>query len=441
MSHLYSISKFPNPMWSKKWSEGPEILEYIQKIAEPIRPKITFNTAVVETVWKNNLSKWVVTLSCGRILQADVIITGTGLLHKPSTPKFPGAELFKGITFHTNQWRKDVSLAGKKIGIIGTGASAVQAVPRIADMGVESLNVFQRTAAWTGPRGNYKYSKCAKFLFQHIPFLLTLYRWLLFWIYEIRFFIVLILPSKNLLIVGWIHEKMQSLIQYWVRYKIKQIVDDPTIAKKLTPDYPLGCKRVTPSDSYLEAYNRENVHLVTDKIKRFTEKGIETSNEKTHHVDVIIYATGFDLLGSVNAFKVSGIDGKSLVEDHSDEPRAYYGISHHLCPNYFMVGGPGIVLGHNSYLFIAECQMSYIRSGLEELLLRKASSVCLKESSMDSYQEWSRNKRKNKVFDDAKFCTSWYRNARGINWTFWPTHLISFWWNTLSFDSENYTFV
>jgi len=439
-SHLYSFSHFLNPNWSESFSEGPEILEYVRKIAEPIRRKIEFNTAVVKAVWKESLSKWVVTLSSGRVLQADAIVTGTGLLHKPSFPKFPGAELFEGISFHTNQWRKDVDLAGKKVAIIGTGASAVQAVPRIADMGVESLTVFQRTATWSAPRFNFKFWNSAKFLFRYIPFLQTLYRWQLFWRYEVRFFILFMLPSEDIPIVGWLHKKLQGFIHNTMRCYIKKVVKDPVVAEKLTPNFPMGCKRVTPSDSYLQSFNKENVHLVTEKIKGFTGTGIETVDEKGRDFDVIIYATGFDLLGSVNAFEVSGVDGKSLADDHSDEPRAYYGITHHLCPNFFMLGGPGIVLGHNSVIFIGECQMNYIKCALEELLLSKSSSVCLKEKSMDSYQDWSRNKKKNKVFEDDKFCTGWYRNSRGVNWTFWPTNLISFWWNTLAFDSENYVF-
>lgn len=440
-SHLYSFSQFLNPMWSESYSEGPEILEYINKLAEPIRPKITFGTAVVRTIWKDNLSKWVITLSSGRVLQFDAIIAGTGLLHKLNTPKIPGAELFEGISFHTNQWRNDVSLAGKNIGIIGTGASGVQAVPRIADMGVANLTVFQRTASWVGPRLNFKYSDSAKFLLKHIPGLQRLYRWKIFWTYESRFFIMLMLPSKDIPIIGWLHGKLQSYIHKLVRNYIKNTVKDPDVAKKLTPDFPMGCKRITPSDSYLEAFNKENVHLVTDKIEGINERGIVTMDEKAHDLDVIIYATGFDLLGSVNAFEVSGVDGKSLADDHSDSPRAFYGMTHHLCPNYFMMGGPGIVLGHNTVLFVGECQINYIRCGIEELLLRKASSVCLKESSMDSYQEWSANKMKNKVFEGDKFCTGWYRNSRGVNWTFWPTNLISFWWHTLDFDCENYMFV
>ena len=439
-SHLYSFSQFLNPTWSESFSEGPEILEYIQKLGDPIRSKITFNTAVVQAVWKENLSKWAVTLSSGRVLQADVIISGTGLLHKPSTPKFTGADLFQGTSFHTNQWRKDITLSGKKVGIIGTGASAVQAVPRIADMGVESLTVFQRTATWCAPRFNYRIWGAVKFLFKYIPGLQLLYRWYLFWTYEVRFFIMFIMPSKDIPIVGWLHEKVQTYVHKLMRKHVRKVVKDPVLAEKLTPSYPMGCKRVTPSDSYLQSFNKENVHLVTDKIKEFTNKGIETIDGKSHDLDVIIYATGFDLLGSVNAFEVSGVDSKNLEDDHSDVPRAYYGVTHHLCPNYFMLGGPGIVLGHNSVIFIGECQMTYLRAGIEELLLRKAKSVCLKESAMDLYQEWSRNKKKNKVFDDMKFCTSWYRNSRGVNWTFWPTNLISFWWHTSTFDSENYIF-
>ena len=374
------------------------------------------------------------------MLQADVIITGTGVLHRPSTPNFPGSELFEGISFHTNKWRNDVDLSGKKIGVIGTGASAVQAVPKISEMGMESLTVFQRTPTWSGPRANFKFTDRAKLLFKYIPGLQRLYRWLVFWRYETRFFLLFMLPSKDIPIVGWLHEKMQSSIHKAIRRYITKVVKEPDTADRLTPKYPLGCKRITPSSSYLQTFNKENVHLVTEKIEGITKRGISTTDGKHRDLDVIIYATGFDLIKSVNAFQVSGVEGKSLSEDHSDEPRAYYGTTHHLCPNYFILGGPGLALGHNSFIFILECQLSYIRSGLEQLLLKGNSRVCLKESSMEEYQEWSRCKKRNKVFEGVKFCTGWYRNSRGVNWTFWPTNLISLWWYTSSFDSENYVF-
>ena len=439
--HLYSFSHHLNPSWNESFSGGAEIQEYLAKLAEPLLPNITFNTAVVSSVWQESLCEWVITLSSGRVLQANVIITGTGLLVQPSTPKFPGSDLFAGVSFHTNKWRNDVELSGKKIGVIGTGASAVQAVPRISDMGVESLTVFQRTPTWSGPRvTNFKFTNRAKFMFKCLPGLQRLYRWLVFWRFETRFFPLFIMPNKDIPVVGWLHEKMQSYIHKDIRKYITEVVKDPETADKLTPKYPLGCKRITPSNSYIQTFNKKNVHLVTEKIERITEKGVRTADEKLHDLDVIIYATGFDLIKSINAFQVSGVDGKSLSEDYSDEPRAYYGTTHHLCPNYFILGGPGLALGHNSYIFILECQLSYIRSGLEQLLLQGFSRVCLKERSMEEYQEWSRCKKRNKVFEGVKFCTGWYRNSRGVNWTFWPTNLISLWWYIRSFDSKNYVF-
>ena len=439
-SHLYSYSQLPNPAWSEAWSKGPEIMDYIRRISESVIHKVRFNTAVRKAVWKGDIvNKWAVELSNGETVMYDMIITATGTLHKPKTPNFKGMETYDGISFHTNRWNKDVDFSGKRVGIIGTGASAVQAVPRIAKMGVESLTVFQRTACWAPPQGNFQYPRFVIRLFSAIPILQLLYRWYLFCSNEIIFFVLFMLPSKNVPIVGHIHSLVQWAVRYWVKSHVMCSVNDPITAEKLTPKFPLGCKRMTPSDLYLQSFNEDHVHLCTANIEEFNRSGITTIDGQKHELDVIIFATGFDIISSINAFEVKGLKGhKSLAECHGDTPLGYYGVSHHVCPNFFTIGGPGIVLGHNTVLFVGECQLNYIERGIESLLEKGAASLRLKASAMRDYQVWARKTSKNKVFEDAKHCTGWYRNDRGINWTFWPTNLVSFWWNTLRFDSQNY---
>ena len=437
-SHLYSISSAINPYWSQSYSEGPEILQYVKDLAKPIRSKIKFNTSVVSATWNENTSKWNLVLSTGQKLDFDIVIAATGLLQKPQYPTFAGKELFQGATFHTNKWDPNEEFKGKRVGIIGTGASAVQTVPRIAEMGVESLTVFQRTATWCPPRANYKYSEFLKNIFKFVPLINVLYRWFLFWSYEISFFILFMLPSKNNPIIGGIHSVIQSLVHEKFRRHIKSTVIDQRTASKLIPKIPMGCKRITPSDNYLQAFNKDNVFLVTEAITGFNEKGIVTCDQTCHNLEVIIYATGFDLIGSVNSFHLRGLGGASVGDYHADAPTAYYGITHHLCPNFFTIGGQGSALGHNSVLFIGECQINYIRLVLQEMLLKKTKTLVLKEEALIEYQKMVEYKMRNKVFEGDKYCTSWYRNGKGVNWTFWPSNVISFWWRTLAFDSQNY---
>ena len=439
-SHLYSFSSAINPNWTQHYSKGPEILEYIKELARPIRDKIQFNTSVVSATWKANACKWNMELSTGEDLEVDVVITATGLLHKPLTPRFPGAELYQGISFHTNRWDNSVNLAGKNIGIIGTGASAVQAVPKIADMGVKSLTVFQRTATWCITRSESEISELLKNLFRFLPLINIVYRWWLFVTYEVQFFIIFMMPSKLFPVIGKVHSFLQNRLHNYFRKNIRDTVVDQKVASKLIPSAPLGCKRITPNSQYLNSFNKKNVHLVTEPITSLNKNGIITADNTSHNLDVIIFATGFDLVGSANAFNVRGVRGASLAKCHADAPQAYLGVTHHLCPNYFMIGGPGTVLGHNSVIFIMECQIKYIKLALEEMLLKKAKCVLLKAEAMDTYQSWAQHEMKNKVFEGDKYCTGWYRNSRGVNWTFWPSHLLCYWWSTLGFDSKNYIF-
>eukprot|EP00116_Pleurobrachia_bachei_P003444 sb/3463706/ len=433
-SHLYSFSRLLNPNWSQAYSEGPEILEYLKGLAEPIRDNIKFSTTVVSATLKEDLNKWEIYLDDGSRVFADVIVSGAGLLNKPKYAKFPDVDKFRGVTFHTNRWNHDCDLKGKKVGIIGTGATAVQAIPRVAGMDVEKLVVFQRSPSWIPDRQNYHYPTWAKAMFRWCPMVMTLYRYYIFLFGELAFFMIFKLPSSTP-ILGKIHSFVAWLVHRQVTNHTMSVVRDPETAKKLLPDFPMGCKRITPSDSYLQAYNRENVVLETEKIERFVEGGINTVSGTQHDLDVIVYATGFDLVGSVNSFEIKGRGGRSLAEDHGSAPRGFYSMTHHLSPNFFTMGGPGTVIGHNSVVFMGECMISYILGALEEMLKRGAKSVCLKESAMLDYTNWTQTTMKNKVFEGVRFCSSWYRNEDGINWTFWPTHLISFWWNTRRFGT------
>ena len=323
-----------------------------------IRQQIRFNSKVTGSTWNPETSKWTVEIEGQDDVIADVIISAVGLLHVPSKPDFAGAEDFKGEVLHTARWDRDFKPDGKKIAVIGTGATSVQLVPALGDMNIEKLTVFQRTATWAPLRGNYHYRKVVKMVFKYVPFVMMLYRWGLFLRGEVFFMVIFMLKkaeSNNLVAKG--RDKLQRVIHHMVKKYVRKVVKDPETAAKLTPDYLMGCKRITPSDTYLHTFNKPNVSLVTDPIANFTSDGITTKSGEHHEFDTIVYATGFDLFKSVNAFKVITKDGLTLSEVHGTSPKAYLGITHYQCPNYYMIGGPGIVIGHNSVIFIGECQV------------------------------------------------------------------------------------
>ena len=237
------------------------------------------------------------------------------------------------------------------------------------------------------------------------------------------------------------------------------VVKDPEIAKKLIPSFEMGCKRVTPSNEYLQSYNRDNVTLVTEGIDCITEDGIKTKDGKVHEVDTIVFATGFSPIESGTAYDAYGLNGIhdssekvqmnghvvngtvngkiSLKDEWGDYPNAYKGITYPGYPNTFFLLGPGTGLGHNSVVFMIECQVAYVVDAIRNMIESDIKSINVKKRVNDEYQEWVQECMKNKVFNSTN-CKSWYKNKHGVNYTLWPSHLTHYWWITRKFDIENY---
>lgn len=286
-------------------------------------PHIKFNKRVKTTVWDKSTKKWTVTCEDGEVFVGNAILSGNGALHVPNVPQFEGAESFKGVRFHSAQWPKDLDIKGKKVAVVGTGASAVQIVPNIADV-VGHLTVFQRTAAWSPPRYDFQYPQWVKYMFHYLPFTLTLHRWFYYWRAELRFYILFDKRRRSL----------AEMVKRTVIKHYKSVVRDPDLVEKLIPDYDMGCKRITPSDTYLHAFNKPNVKLETNPIERFTEKGIKTTKGE-YDFDIIIYATGYSIHKSaIEAYKAYGPKGTVMQEDWGDAPGAYKGI---VCVSFMFV--------------------------------------------------------------------------------------------------------
>ena len=432
-SHLYSFSFYKNPNWSKMYSPGKEIQSYLTEVASyfNVLPKMKFNTKVDNVAWIPKMGKWEIKLDDTSTIYANVLVTATGQLHVPNTPDFLGKDKFVGESFHTAEWKASFDPNGKSIGLIGTGASAVQAVPNIVKQGVKELTVFQRTPCWSFPRFEFFFSEKAKFVFQYAPFVGTTLRYMIYWAQETLFLVMICKPN---ILTRWLNGMMRDLTRKW--YKMN--IDDPELLKALTPKFPMGSKRITPSDEYVATYNKPFVHLVLDKIETFTENGIRTTNQKEYKFDTIVYATGFNMIKNANPFDIRGLDEKPLREIFEDTPKAYMGCTHPNLPNFFFLNGPGTGLGHSSMVFMIECQADYAIDGIRHLIKFRAKSFKLREDSLKRYWDWTQKQMKELVFGSHSPVTGWYRNEKGVNWTLYPGSLTRFWWTTRKFDLQDY---
>jgi len=431
-SHLYSFSFFQNPWWSRAFSRQKEIFAYLEATVANfgLRSHIKFGVKVVGTKWEARSSLWTVETENGDKLHCNVLVSGVGFLHVPKMPNIPGMEDFQGVSFHTNSWPENFTCEGKKLAVIGTGATSVQAVPGLAEEKPQQLNVFQRTAGWCPPRMDFKYPTLVKLIFALLPFVNTLYRWFYFWRNELMFVVLFARES-------WVAEKMSDLAHYIIKGHIKRVVKDPALAEKLTPNYDLGCKRITPSDTYLQAFNKDFVSLITTPIEMLTAKGVRTVDGQEYDADAVIFATGFDLEASAKPYPQEGLEGE-LASNYGDAPSAYLGITHPSHPNFFILHGPGTGLGHNSVIFMIECQATYSAEAIATIMETGAKSVTLKKEVMRNYEDFVSSNMKGKVFADNTGCVGWYRNSRGVNWTLWPLGLVAYWRRTRTFDAKEY---
>ena len=421
-----------NPWWSLAYSKQGEILSYLKQAANKfgVTPHIRFGQEVASSTWDPVTSKWTVETVAGERFTGDVLVSGLGALHVPRLPDLPGLEEFGGESFHTSAWPKDFQARGRRVAVVGTGASAVQAVPGLAAMLPTSLTVFQRTPCWSPPRGNFPMPGWMKTMFALVPVTNTLYRWLLFWRAEWRYR-VLFTTS------WWVTRRLAEEAHTKVRTYIRAAVKDQELAVRLTPTYEMGCRRITPSDHYLNTFNMDNVHLNTSRIEAVTKSGIRTADGMETEMDAIIYATGFDLEKSAKPYKQVGLAG-TLADDYGDAPSAYLGITHPNHPNFFTLLGPGTILGHNSVIFMIECQVNYIAEGIASMVRSGSGALVVKREVLEDYANFLKEGMEGKVFGRSGGCGGWYANSRGVNWTLWPGDLVSYWWRTRGFRRDQY---
>jgi len=401
MSHFYCFSFEPNPDWPRKYSPWNEIQAYSQRCVDKygLWPHIELETGIKLSRFDDDSGLWEVTLTDGRTVRARHVIDGTGALHVPLVPEIEGAESFAGEQWHSSSWRHDVDLTDKKVAVIGSAASALQIVPEIAKI-VASVNLFQRTANYVIPRYDRRYFAFEKWCFRHLPLYGKLYRLHLFLRYDWVAYPIVKTSVDNI-------QRRYAMWQY--RRLLKKSIKDPALRENLTPDYPIGCKRILISDNFYTSLTRDNVSLITTGIECITPRGVRTTDGKEHEADVLVYATGFDTQGHHTDQRVIGPNGKSLSEAWAKAPIAYEGCMVAGFPNYHFVTGPNTGVGSTSVIFMIEQAANMIIDCIQAA--GKDGLISPKEDAMQAYDAEIQAALAGTVW--ATSCSSWYKRDDG----------------------------
>jgi cation diffusion facilitator CzcD-associated flavoprotein CzcO len=407
-SHVYSLSFEPRPTWSRKFAESGEIQRYLLDLVEKwqLRSHLRLDTEIVEARFEEQKGTWTLTTGEGETFTARFVVSGVGGLIDPALPDIKGLHSFSGELFHTARWNHDYDLTGRRVAVIGTGASAVQVVPSIAPR-VEKLHVFQRTPAWVVPKRDKLYSERARRFFSRFPLALRLSRTIKYWLSEL-FGPIVFLDSRRLSRIG----ELGSLAH------LRAQVQDPELRAKLTPDFQFGCKRILISDDYWASFERDNVELVTDPIEEIKSTGIETADGTFREVDAIVLATGFALGLAQAPFAVIGRGGRTLDEAWRDGAVAYKGMSVAGFPNWFILMGPNTGPGHTSVLVYTEAQIAHALSAIRKVGDEGLKFVDVRRDVQDRYNERLQRRMKHMVWSSG--CNSWYLSDDGSNHSLYP---------------------
>ncbi|RQS03386.1 steryl acetyl hydrolase [Burkholderia sp. Bp9002] len=414
-SHLYSFSFEPNPRWSRTFAPQPEIHAYLQHCARKygLARHLRFGAEVAHARYDEPHALWRVTLADGTELSAALLVSGTGQLSRPALPTLPGMETFRGHAFHSAHWDHAYPLAGKRVAVVGTGASAIQFVPAIAGA-VKSLTVFQRSPAYLMPRPDRPYRRWEQALFRRLPWAMKLHRASIYLRYESR---AIAFTRFNGLMDVAVGRPFHTLLS--------RQVPDATLRERLTPDYPIGCKRILLSSDYLTAISRPDVELVTQGIRRVTEHGIETADGTHHPVDAIVYGTGFAATEFLSPMRITGRGGLDLNDAWRRGAQAYLGMTVPGFPNFFMLYGPNTNLGHNSIVYMLESQIAHVMRCVRAMRQAGASAIDVDAGRYRRYNVHVQQRLAGSVWSG---CKSWYVDAAGHNSTNWPGFTLTYRW-------------
>jgi cation diffusion facilitator CzcD-associated flavoprotein CzcO len=405
-SPLYSISSQPNPDWPRRFSRQPDILRYLRNVAESnsIVERIRFGTEVVAADFDESTHTWSVSVASGEMFTCDVLISAVGQLSQPSIPAVPGAGSFAGPAFHSAQWEHGQDLAGKRISVVGTGASAVQFVPEIVS-GAEHVTVFQRSAPWILPKPDRAYTRWHRLAFRRVPAVQGLER-LVAWA-------LLDICALALVDAKPIGSALSALSRLHLRLQVR----DADLRRKLTPDYAPGCKRALFSNNYYPALTRPNVSVITGPIARIEHDAVIMADGTRHPTDVIIYGTGFAATEFLSPMRITGRRGSTLDAVWAGAAHAFLGMTVPGFPNLFLLYGPNTNVGSGSIVYMLETQAAHIAQLVKNLAARPGHSLEVRPDIERRFNAGLQDRLGRSVWT---LCASWYRTATGAIPTNWP---------------------
>ncbi len=422
-SHLYSFSFEPKTDWSRKFAPQAEIFAYQQHCADKyqLRPRIRFNREVASAVFDAEAGLWQVTCTDGETFSAQALVTACGQLNRPLLPRIPGLESFAGEAFHSARWNAEYDLTGKRVAVIGTGASAIQFIPPIAAQ-VAQLHVFQRSAAYVLSKPDRAYRPWEIAVMRRLPWLQKLDRGLKYVQHESRVLAFTVFPN------------MMKGMQFLFRQNLKRGIQDPAFRQRLVPDYPMGCKRILISNDYYPALERANVEVVNEDIEAVTATGVRTADGREREVDAIIYGTGFAATDFLAPMHITGLGGRDLNAAWKEGAEAYLGISVSGFPNLFILYGPNTNLGHNSIIYMLESQFSYVLGCIQHL--QGLRYLDLKPQVQAQFNQQLHKDNEHSIWQQG--CNSWYKTASGKNTNNWPGFTFTYRHHTRRPELSNY---
>ncbi|MCX5399034.1 NAD(P)/FAD-dependent oxidoreductase [Streptomyces sp. NBC_00102] len=426
-SHLYSFSFAPNPEWPRTFSGQEHIRAYLERVADTfgIHPHLRLNHEVTVMRWDTEALNWVIECANGRTIVADVVVSATGPLSDPKVPDVPGLGTFPGEVFHSARWNHDYDLAGKRVAMIGTGASAIQIVPAIQPK-VGRLTLFQRTPPWVMPRVDRAIGRAERWLHRTVPATGTARRGLLWGIRELQVSAFTKYPDGL------------GLIESLAKAGMARAIKDPALRAKLTPDYRIGCKRILLSSTYYPALARPNVDVVASGLAEVRGSTLVASDGTETEVDAIIFGTGFHVTDMPIAERVVGADGITLAESWKTGMRSLRGATAAGFPNWMTIIGPNTGLGNSSMILMIESQLNYMADYLRQLkVLGTGTALAARPAAVDGWNDRVQKRMERTVWNTGG-CTSWYLDENGRNTTVWPGTTADFRRATRSVDLAEY---
>lgn len=413
-SRLYSFSFAQFPRWSRDYASAGEIWSYLRQVADrnAVRERIEFGADLRAAEFDEASGRWTLTVVDGRQWTCDALVLGAGALHEPRLPEIDGLASFAGVLAHTARWPEGTDLTGRRVGVVGTGASAVQLVPAVAPVAAHTT-VFQRTPAWTMSKRDEAWSPARQRLFARWPAVQRLVRWRTYWSLEARAPLFVRFPG------------LARLVERIALRELAAAVPDPATRAALTPDYRIGCKRILLSDDYWPSFARPDVTLVTAPITRVEPDAVVTADGARHEVDVLVLGTGFDVSGSLDRIEIRGLGGRTLADAWSDGMHTHLGITVAGFPELYLLLGPNTGLGHNSVVTMIEFATDYVLKAIERG--RRGPRVTTRRAQ-DAFTREMLRRSRHTIWTTG--CRSWYLDRFGHNTALWPGSTVGYWART-----------